>query len=80
MVSKLDDETGSAIRGRALDSGSYGVSRQARNSDLADMDGFIEQNLWTGVGRTRSGCGAALVGSADQILSELEDYQKMGMR
>ena len=31
-------------------------------------------------GRARSGCGAALVGSADQILSELEAYQKMGMR
>ena len=80
LVSKLDDETGSAIRDRALDSGSYGVSRQARNRDLADMDGFIEPHLWTGVGRARSGCGAALVGSADQILSELEAYQKMGMR
>jgi alkanesulfonate monooxygenase len=44
------------------------------------MDGFIEPHLWTGVGRARSGCGAALVGSADQILSELEAYQKMGMR
>jgi len=32
------------------------------------------------VGRARSGCGAALVGSADQILSELEAYQKMGIR
>lgn len=80
LVSKLDDETGSAIRDRALDSGSYGVSRQARNRDLADMDGFIEPHLWTGVGRARSGCGAALVGSVDQILSELEAYQKMGMR
>ena len=80
LVSKLDDETGSAIRDRALDSESYGVSRQARNRDLADIEGFIEPHLWTGVGRARSGCGAALVGSADQILSELEAYQKMGMR
>ena len=80
LVSKLDDETGSAIRDRALDSGSLGVSRQARNRDLADMEGFIEPHLWTGVGRARSGCGAALVGSADQVLSEIEAYQKMGMR
>ncbi len=80
LVSKLDDEEGRKIRERALDSTSLGVARQARNRDLADMDGFIEPHLWTGVGRARSGCGAALVGSADQILSTLEEYQKMGMR
>ncbi len=80
LVSKLDDDQGRAIRERALDSISLGVAHQARNRDLADMDGFIEPHLWTGVGRARSGCGAALVGSADQILSELEAYQKMGIR
>jgi alkanesulfonate monooxygenase len=80
IVSKLDDEAGSAIRERALDSGSLGVSHQAKNRDLADMEGFIEPHLWTGVGRARSGCGAAIVGSTDQVLSELEAYQKMGIR
>ncbi len=80
LVSKLDDEAGRAIRDRALDSTSLGVARQARNRELADMEGFIEPHLWTGVGRARSGCGAALVGSADQILSEIEAYRKMGMR
>lgn len=80
LVSKLDDDEGRKIRERALDSTSYGVARQARNRELADMAGFIEPHLWTGVGRARSGCGAALVGSADQILSELESYQKMGIR
>jgi len=80
LVSKLDDEEGRAIRERALDAGSLGVSRQARNRDLADMDGFIEPHLWTGVGRARSGCGAAIVGSADQVLSEIEAYRKMGIR
>ena len=80
IVSKLDDAAGSAIRERALDSGSLGVSHQAKNRDLADMEGFIEPHLWTGVGRARSGCGAAIVGSTDQILSELEAYQKMGIR
>ncbi|MEO1155559.1 MAG: alkanesulfonate monooxygenase, partial [Pseudomonadota bacterium] len=33
-----------------------------------------------GIGRARSGCGAALVGSADQVLSQIEAYQKMGIR
>jgi len=31
--------------------------------------GYIEPQLWTGIGRARSGCGAALVGSVDQVLS-----------
>lgn len=80
LVSKLDDDIGKSIRERALDSTSYGVARQARNRNLADMDGFIEPHLWTGIGRARSGCGAALVGSADQVLSEIEGYREMGMR
>ncbi|MEM9605360.1 MAG: alkanesulfonate monooxygenase, partial [Pseudomonadota bacterium] len=42
--------------------------------------GYTEPHLWTGVGRARSGCGAALVGSADQILEKLARYRSMGMR
>lgn len=80
LVSKLNDEQGQQIRERALDSTSLGVAHQAKNRELADMDGFIEPHLWTGVGRARSGCGAALVGSPDQILSEIEAYKKMGIR
>lgn len=80
LVSKLDDEYGQLIRDRAHDSISLGVSHQARARELADKFGYVEPNLWTGVGRARSGCGAALVGSADQVLSELETYKKMGIR
>ncbi len=80
IVSKLDDEQGKTIRERALDATSLGVSHQSKNRELADMEGFVEPHLWTGVGRARSGCGAALVGSTDQVLSELEQYQKMGIR
>ncbi|WP_293577159.1 LLM class flavin-dependent oxidoreductase [Phaeobacter sp.] len=80
IVSKLDDQTGKAIRDRALDATSLGVAHQAKNRDVADASGFIEPHLWTGVGRARSGCGAALVGSTDQVLSKLEAYQKMGIR
>ncbi|MGX9356031.1 LLM class flavin-dependent oxidoreductase [Roseobacteraceae bacterium S113] len=80
LVSKLDDDKGQAIRERALDAKSLGVAHQAKNRDNADDEGFIEPHLWTGVGRARSGCGAALVGTPDQIMSEIEEYRKMGIR
>ncbi|MEM1360624.1 MAG: LLM class flavin-dependent oxidoreductase [Pseudomonadota bacterium] len=80
IVSMLDDEYGRKIRERALDATSLGVSHQAANRDLSDEYGYVEPSLWTGVGRARSGCGAALVGSTDQVLSKLETYQKMGIR
>jgi alkanesulfonate monooxygenase len=80
LVSKLDDEKGREIRQRALDATSLGVSHQAKNRDIADDEGYIEPHLWTGIGRARSGCGAAIVGSADQVLSEIEAYRKMGIR
>jgi len=80
LVSQLDDEKGREIRARALDAGSLGVSTQARSRELADIEGYVEPHLWTGVGRARSGCGAALVGSVDQVLSEIHAYQKMGIR
>jgi alkanesulfonate monooxygenase len=80
LVSKLDDEKGKEIRERALDAKNYGVALQAANRDRADEFGFIEPHLWAGVGRARSGCGAALVGSVDQVMSKIEAYQKMGIR
>ncbi len=80
LVSQLDDEKGREIRQRALDAVSLGVAHQAKNRELADDEGYIEPHMWTGVGRARSGCGAALVGSVDQVLSVIHDYQKMGIR
>jgi len=80
IVSKLDDEYGKLIRDRAHDSISLGVAKQAAARELADKYGYVEPHLWTGVGRARSGCGAALVGSTDQVMSKIEDYQKMGIR
>ena len=80
IASRLDDEYGKLIRERAHDSISLGVAHQARARELADKFGYVEPGLWTGIGRARSGCGAALVGSTDQILSKIEAYQKMGIR
>lgn len=80
IASKLDDEYGKLIRDRAHDSISLGVAHQSRARELADKFGYTEPGLWTGIGRARSGCGAALVGSTDQVMSKIEGYQKMGIR
>ena len=80
IVSKLDDDYGRQIRERALDSTSLGVSHQSKNIEISDEYGYIEPSLWTGIGRARSGCGAAIVGSADQILGKIESYKKLGIK
>lgn len=79
IVAALDDITGAAIRSRSLDSQSTGVRRQAELRDTADMDGFVEDNLWTGIGRGRSGCGAAIVGDPHQVAAKLRGYQALGI-
>lgn len=79
LLSKLDDEKGRAIREASLDAKNYGVQRQAELRGAADGDGFVEENLWTGIGRARSGCGAAIVGDPDQVLAKLRAYQDAGI-
>jgi len=80
LVSRLDDEYGRLVRDRAHDSTSLGVAHQQRARELADAYGYVEPSLWTGIGRARSGCGAALVGSTDQVMSRIEEYRRMGIR
>ncbi|MBI1360080.1 MAG: LLM class flavin-dependent oxidoreductase [Alphaproteobacteria bacterium] len=79
LLSKLDAATGAAIRARSLDSTSAGVRAQADLREKASEDGYAEAYLWTGVGRARSGCGAAIVGDPDQVLAKLNDYRDMGI-
>jgi alkanesulfonate monooxygenase len=79
LVAQLDDDVGRAIRQRSLDSNSVGVLRQSELRGLADTDGYVEENLWTGIGRARSGCGAAIVGSTDQVLNKIRRYNSMGI-
>ncbi len=80
LVSQLDDEKGREIRARALDAKNYSVSLQAANRAAADEEGYVEPHLWTGIGRARSGCGAAIVGSVEQVIEEILEYQRMGVR
>jgi len=79
LMSRLDDKEGEAIRKKSLDATSEGVRRQAEMRDKADNDGFAEEHLWTGIGRARSGCGAAIVGDPDQVLTKIRKYQAMGI-
>ena len=79
LLSRLDDAEGAAIRGKSLDSNSVGVRRQAELREAASGDGYVEDNLWTGIGRARSGCGAAIVGDPDQVLAKLNAYRALGI-
>jgi alkanesulfonate monooxygenase len=79
LVSKLDPETGEAIRNRSLDAASVGVQRQAELRQSATDDGYVEANLWTGIGRARSGAGAAIVGDPDQVRAKLDAYREVGI-
>ena len=79
LLSLHDEVTGTAIREKSLDAKNYGVQRQAELRSAADGDGFVEENLWTGIGRARSGCGAAIVGTPDQVLAKLRAYQAEGI-
>lgn len=79
LISAVDAATGDAIRARSLDSTSVGVRRQAELRSSANEDGFIEPSLWTGIGKARSGCGAAIVGTPEQVIEKIRRYQAMGI-
>ncbi len=80
LVAKLDDERAADIKHRAQDSKSAGVQRQDALRDGADSEGYIEENLWSGIGRGRSGCGSAIVGDPDQVYNKLQQYIDLGIR
>ncbi len=80
LMTYVDDQRGEEIRLRAQDGKSYGVSRQTAVREQADDEGFVEDHLWTGIGRARSGCGAAIVGDPDQVLAKIQRYMDMGIR
>jgi alkanesulfonate monooxygenase len=80
LVSKLDDAFGTEIRNRAQDAKTLGVALQAEARAKADSEGYVEPHMWTGIGRARSGCGAALVGDPDQVVAKIKRYMDMGIR
>jgi alkanesulfonate monooxygenase len=80
IMSRFDEHTLN-LKNRAQDAQSEGVKRQdALRNQQADADDFVEPNLWMGIGRARSGCGGALVGTPAQIVAKLNRYMDMGIR
>ena len=79
LLSRLDADTGAAIRAKSLDSKSAGVARQSELGESADADGYIERHLWAGVGRARSGAGIAIVGDPDQVAGKLREIRDAGV-
>lgn len=80
LMSKFDAATAEMLKSRTQDFKSAGVIRQDEFRKSADADDFIEPMLWTGIGRARSGCGAAIVGSPEQIIEKMNRYMDMGVR
>lgn len=79
LLSKLDADFGEEIKNRSQDSKSAGVQRQDELRAASEND-YIEANLWSGVGRARSGCGSAIVGDPDQVYEKIQRYVDMGIR
>ncbi len=80
IMSKFDPVRGAALKNSSQSSWSLGVKRQNELRRDADAEGFVEPLLWTDIGKARSGAGAALVGSADQIIEKINRYMNMGIR
>ncbi|HVU08967.1 MAG TPA: LLM class flavin-dependent oxidoreductase [Verrucomicrobiae bacterium] len=79
LMSKFDATKGAEIRARSQDNKSAGVLRQDELR-AKSKDDYIEPHVWSGIGRGRSGCGSALVGTPEQILNKLQRYIAMGIR
>jgi alkanesulfonate monooxygenase len=79
LVSELDPDIGRRLRESSHDHASEGVRRQDALRSAAGDDGFVEDALWTGIGVARSGVGAAITGSADQVEAKLRAYADLGI-
>jgi len=79
LISRLDVAEGRRLRDLSLHPTSVGQLRQGELRDLADEEGFVEPQLWTGVGKARGGAGAAIVGDPDQVLAKLRSYAEVGL-
>lgn len=79
LLSRLDAAKGEEIKARSQDAKSAGVLRQDELR-AKSQDDYIEERIWSGIGRARSGCASAIVGDPDQVVAKLQRYIAMGMR
>ncbi len=79
LISELDPDAGRRLREASHDHTSVGVQRQDALRAASGSDGFVEDALWTGIGVARSGVGAAITGSSDQVEAKLRSYAALGI-
>jgi alkanesulfonate monooxygenase len=79
LVSELDPDVGRRLKESSHDHASEGVRRQDALRGASGDDGFVEEALWTGIGVARSGVGAAITGSVDQVEAKLRAYADLGI-
>mgnify|MGYP006276303429 CR=1 FL=1 len=79
LISQLDADMGQQMKGRSQDSSSAGVQRQDNLRDQSEGD-YLEDHVWSGIGRARSGCASAIVGDPDQVYEKIQGYIDMGIR
>ena len=79
LLSRLDEKRGQELKARTQDAQSAGVLRQDALRAQSTND-YLEPHLWGGIGRARSGAGAAIIGNPDQVLEKLNRYMDMGIR
>jgi alkanesulfonate monooxygenase len=79
LISELDPDIGRRLKMSSHDHQSEGVRRQDAMREAAQDDGFVEEALWAGIGVARSGVGAAIVGSVDQVENKLRRYAELGI-
>ncbi len=79
LLSRLDAAKGAEIKARSQDAKSAGVLRQDELRAKSNDD-YIEERIWSGIGRARSGCASAIVGDPDQVFEKLQRYIAMGIR
>lgn len=78
LISKLDGETETRIRQDRVFQYAGTVRQDALRART--KDDYIEENVWSGIGRVRAGCGSAIVGDPDQVFDKLQRYIKLGLR
>jgi len=82
LISRLDDETIARAQQAFATMDSEGQRRMAalhggRRGSRATLE--VYPNLWAGVGLVRGGAGTALVGSAEQVVERMREYQALGI-
>jgi alkanesulfonate monooxygenase len=79
LVRELDPDIGRRLKASSHDHQSEGVRRQDQLRAAAGDDGFVEEALWAGIGVARSGVGAAITGSVEQVVAKLRAYADLGI-